>query len=147
MEARMDEVQKEKAKKQYTEGLEYIYPQKRKEWAECVKRHLKGEFHGEDIDCALKYMASLSKDEDLWAEYEKSDAYKIPNDFFSSVLSVVTMFAKRGVEFYFWVSEHRYARIIGGNEEKRLISLAIQNEKFKHELAEGDFQSEVCIIS
>ena len=130
----MKGISNEKTMKQYNEGLEYIYPQNQYEWRDQIEYRMKEDGNCDIVDLALRYMKSLDKGEKVWAEYKRSDGYKLSDEDFSKVLKLITKFSKRGVDFYYWVVEHRYARLICGKEEKMLLRIASQNMKFKKEV-------------
>lgn len=123
-------------KERYMEGLKYIYPQNAKEWRDIVLYRYSEDGDTKVIDMALKFMNSLDNKEDISAQYQKSEAYKFSDDFFAKLLKIVTKFSKRGVEFYYWAVEHRFARLVCGREESQIIKIAMQNRTFEKEMEE-----------
>ncbi|MBP3345142.1 MAG: hypothetical protein J6K97_02945 [Clostridia bacterium] len=125
----------DKVKQYFKEGLNYIYPQLKREWLECVQKSIMGKFQGEDIEIAVEILEKMKN------RYAIRDAVDGKTDLddglFDSVVKIVTDFSSRGIEFYVWVAGHRDSRVISGNEEKYISRLARRNYIFEKELLQN----------
>lgn len=123
-------------------GSKLIYPQMQERWEECVKARVSDLYHGTELKNALDIMEALEAGKSV------EEAMKLVDDGHSGnsygvMVSIVTDFSKRGVEFGKQASDgYRYALEGGDKEEiaewdKYFKQKEDRNAKFNEELGKG----------
>lgn len=125
---------REQAKQNFSlwieKGNELIYPERQRAWKKCVKQRAFDEFYGKDLDNALEVMKALNEGKSTQeALIFMLRALQTPKKW-TTVLNIVTVFSKRGPEFY-----RSFNNNIDRKTLKDLEKLEKENAKYaiKHE--------------
>lgn len=130
---RRDEEEKQRAIKNIPnwieKGKKYIYPQRYKKWTECVEYRAEDIYHGMDLNCALEIMDHLDKGVPFQQVYDIMKEQNHTGLSYSTVMSMITNFSKKGPEFYRFVDREPTPAT-----EKFLEKVEKENEQFAQEL-------------
>lgn len=122
-------------------GNKLIYPQLQERWERCVQARVSDLYHGSELENALEIMEALEAGKSI------EDAMKLVDDGHSGnsygvMVSIVTDFSKRGVEFGKQSDDYKYAVKNGDKEaiaewDKYFKEKEDRNAKFNEELGKG----------
>lgn len=118
-------------------GKKFIYPQRYKKWADCVEIRVEDIYHGKDIECAISVMSLLDKGTSFQEIYDTIKEQGHTGTSYSSLMSMITNFSKKGPEFYRFVDKEPTQAT-----EKFLEKIENENKQFAQELksqSQSDF--------
>lgn len=87
------------------DGNKLIYPQKQKDWKDLIELRIEGEPYGKDVAIAIQVMKSLESDGDFQTAYDIIKERNLSGSEYSSVLSLVVNFYKKGTAFYRFIDK------------------------------------------
>ena len=109
------------------EGEKLIYPERQKEWEECVYKRIDDIYNGKDIEAALEIMKKLDQgyEIDEIKEIIKNQNHSGASE--SIVRNIILNFSKRGPEFF-----KETTPILNSEIEDKIRQIEEQNNEYKN---------------
>ena len=109
------------------EGEELIYPERKKDWEDCVYKRIDDIYNGKDIEAALEIMKRLDEGYGMDEIKEVLKDQKHSGSSGGKVRNIVLHFSKRGPEFF-----RETSTIMNSEIEEQLRQIEEQNNKYKN---------------
>lgn len=95
-----------KAPEWIEKGNELIFPQKRNDWKDLIELRIESEPYGKDFKFALQVMEVLENGADFQQAYDIIKDADLSGPVYSSTISLVFNFYKKGPEFYKFIDKN-----------------------------------------
>ena len=115
-------------------GKTLVYPQKQKEWEQCVKVRVSDLYHGAELKNAIDAMKVLQENGDFEKAKKVIDGAGHSGASYGMTMNIIISFSKVGPDFYEFMEPEDSK---DPETQKFLEQVRKENQKFEEELANG----------